>query len=75
MPTCKYCGKWSGLFTNEHLDCAQAAAQGKVLESFTVAPPQELLTATGVFWAVFYALWVFGISAGIVGFVLWELLK
>jgi len=22
---CKYCGKWSGLFNNEHLDCAVAA--------------------------------------------------
>jgi len=24
MATCKYCGKWSGLFEDEHLDCASA---------------------------------------------------
>jgi len=31
MATCKYCGKWSGLFENEHLDCAaahEASVQG-----------------------------------------------
>jgi hypothetical protein len=75
MATCKYCGKWSGLFDNEHFDCAQAAAQGKMLESFATVPSPTSLTAIGVFWAVFFALWAFGTSAGIVGFVLRELLK
>jgi hypothetical protein len=75
MATCKYCGKWSGLFDNEHFDCAQAAAQGKTLENFTTAPRQGSLTAEGVFWGVFFALWAFSISAGIVVYVLRELLK
>ena len=66
---CKHCGKWSGWFVDEHFDCAQAAAQGKALDCFTEVAPPRPLTSGGVFWAVFGALWAFGISAGILVFI------
>ena len=66
MANCKYCGKWSGIFDIEHFDCAQAAAQGKTLETFVPLMPSRPLTASGVFWAVFGALWAFGVTAGII---------
>jgi hypothetical protein len=74
MATCKHCGKWSGLFGNEHLDCAQAIAQGKKLESFTAIPSPSPITAGAIFWAVFFALWAFCITAGIVAALLRPLL-
>ena len=80
MPICKHCGKWSGFFGNEHLDCAQAAAQGRPLEATApaAAAVSRTLTAAdlfGVFWAIFFALWAFGITAGIVSALLWQLVK
>lgn len=33
---CKYCGKWSGLFENEHQDCAIAASARAVPDSTIV---------------------------------------
>jgi hypothetical protein len=75
MATCKFCGKWSGLFDDQHLDCALAAAQGKTLESFTEIAPPRPLTAVTIFWTVFGALWAFGLTAGIVAAILRELLR
>jgi hypothetical protein len=70
MATCKHCGKWSGLFVNEHVDCVQAVVQavvqGKSLRNVTAVPPSKPLTEGGVFRAAFFALCAFGIGAGIV---------
>jgi hypothetical protein len=74
MATCKHCGKWSGLFDNEHLECAQAAAQGKVVERLSAVASPSPITAVGIFWAVFFALWAFCITAGIVAALLRPLL-
>ena len=33
---CKHCGKWRGLFDDEHQDCAEAAAAPPVIPKGTV---------------------------------------
>jgi predicted secreted Zn-dependent protease len=76
MARCKYCGTWSGLFDDEHVNCAVAAAQGKTVDEIRYSldrPPAEAatpITNRSIFWAVFGALWAFGISAGIVAAIL-----
>ena len=70
---CKYCGKWSGLFDDQHIDCAEAEAKGIKLTTSPIAV--RPLTAGSIFWAVFGALWAFGITAGIVGAILRRLLS
>jgi hypothetical protein len=74
MAKCKYCGKWSGLFDDEHFDCAQASAQGKAIDSFIEILPSKPLSGSTIFWSVFGALWAFGITAGIVAAILKALL-
>ncbi len=70
MPNCKYCGKWSGMFDDEHMDCASAASQGKTAAQIRedLGRPQMVIaqpvTNASIFWAVFGGLWAFSISAG-----------
>ena len=81
MATCKFCGRWSGLFEDEHTLCALMAANGKTLEEIREsvgAPPvsePKPLGVSSIFWAVFGALWAFGITAGIVAAIFRALLK
>lgn len=67
MANCKYCGKWAGICIHEHLDCERAAKEGGDAVPWPPpsAPPKPL-TASGIFWAVFGALWCFSLSAGLV---------
>jgi hypothetical protein len=66
MATCRYCGKWSGLFSSEHFDCAMANAKGeKIVDPIE---PSRPLTAVGVYWAVFFALLTFSLLSGVVLF-------
>jgi hypothetical protein len=81
MPNCKYCGKWSGLFEDEHMDCALAASQGKtaaeIREDAGGAPVEAFqpVTPTSIFWAVLGALWAFALSAGLLVAVLRALFR
>jgi hypothetical protein len=81
MATCKHCGTWSGLFDNEHVNCAIAAAQGKTVEEIrdSVGGPDAVaatpITNRSIFWAVFGALWAFSITAGILAAILKALLS
>lgn len=66
MATCRYCGKWSGLFSNEHLDCAQAATKGEPLPSEQPRPRAAVspLTFSSIVWGVFLGMWLFTLTAG-----------
>ena len=73
MASCIHCGTWAGLAGNEHEECKRLAAEGKTSEEIKaivnappVSQPPQPLTAVGVFWAVLFALWAFGITGGIV---------
>ncbi|MGP8174944.1 MAG: hypothetical protein ACLP7O_10400 [Terracidiphilus sp.] len=72
---CKYCGKWSGLFSDTHVDCSAAIEAGKtpeqIRQSVKTLTPDSLrpLTAVGVFWAVFLALCAFGLLSALVGLI------
>jgi hypothetical protein len=75
MPKCKYCGKFAGLFDNEHLDCAQAAQQGTtvaLIEAETAAvhvvPP---LTVGSIVSGVFWGLWLWTLSVAFLGLLWW----
>jgi len=76
MPNCRICGRHAGLFWDVHDECQKAVDLGKTAEEVqrTGALPavSRPLTAFGVFWAVFLALCLYGIVAGIVGEFLHE---
>jgi hypothetical protein len=77
MATCKYCGKWAGVASDEHDDCSRMASEGKTAEEIrylqggteleAAPPPVSFKT---IFWAIFAALWAFSVSAGLIVFVL-----
>ena len=45
MATCKYCGKWSGLFDDEHLDCAEQAKRPSPVPRGTITGNISLATS------------------------------
>jgi hypothetical protein len=70
VPVCKYCGKWSGLFDDEHQDCAAAVAKGLPVPSDVEPAPPRPVTPTSIFWSVFLALLAFGLLAAVLAFLL-----
>jgi hypothetical protein len=73
MPNCKHCGTWAGIVGDSHVGCANLAEKGwtneQIIASMQAAgasrAPVKPLTGSGVFWAVFGALWLFSVTAGI----------
>lgn len=73
MAECKYCGRWAGVASDEHFDCATLAAQGKSTDEIRAlmnAPDAAPLAVaqmkpSTLFWIIFGALWAFSASAGI----------
>lgn len=67
MANCKHCGKWAGIFGDEHMDCAALAEKGMSAEQIKLAQqplppaPPAPLTANSIFWAVFGALCAFAV--------------
>lgn len=71
MPNCRFCGKWSGLFSNEHLDCARADKAGKPLpDAAPVYRAESHVTVKDIALGVFSGLWFFTASAALVGLIL-----
>jgi len=73
MANCVFCGKWAGIFADKHDDCAKLAAAGRTPQQIRAAfaaakqaDPLKPLTAWSVFWAIFGALWLFSLTAGVV---------
>lgn len=73
MADCIHCGTWAGLSGSEHEECKRLADEGKtsaeikaIVNRGADAIVPRPLTARGVFWAVFGALWAFSITAGII---------
>jgi hypothetical protein len=65
---CRFCGKWSGLFDDEHQDCAVAVAKGISLDTLNPAKAEpKPVTPVSIFWAVFLALVAFCVFGTIVG--------
>jgi hypothetical protein len=77
MANCKYCGKPAGLCVEEHESCRISAKGELTLDQIRAgitdpnipAAPAKAprpLTAAGVFWAVFFALCLYGVLSGII---------
>jgi hypothetical protein len=89
MANCKYCGQPAGWLVYEHGACEKAhkAAGLKEYEMLPerapAGSPAEMLqgpvgparpvTAGGVFWAVFFALCLYGLLSGVIGAIISDL--
>jgi hypothetical protein len=80
MAKCIYCDKWCGLFDSYHQDCLNGIKGGKTKAEIwnAVNAPRlgqlKPVTASGVFWAIFGALWLFAATAAILGEIVKALL-
>jgi hypothetical protein len=61
---CKYCGRWSGLFENEHLDCANAYRDAQAPQS-TIAGVLRTVPAAAFVGAQSQPITIGKIAAGV----------
>lgn len=71
MPNCRYCGKWAGLFGDEHVDCAAAAAKEGKAQIQTVALP--VVSLRRIVMGVFFGIWLYTISSAVLAVLVWAL--
>lgn len=72
MASCKHCGRWAGIFWDEHDDCRNAVENGLPVPSAIPSAPTSAaspLTFWRIVWAVVLGLAIFSLAAWLLYFL------